>query len=138
MPFTHQRRIHFHECDPAGIVYFGHVFTFCHEAYEEFMRRGGIGIERLLSSPHVYPLRHVEADYSSPMRLGDLVSITVAVGKLSERSFRIDFALTSEAGLPLATAAHVHVAVDRQTMRPAPLPEELRAQLAAALALDEA
>lgn len=129
MSYTHLRRIHFHECDPAGIVYFGHFFTFCHEAYEELMREGGQAIETLLVSPIVYPLRHVEADYSSPMRMGDLITIRIAIGKVSERSFRVEFTLTSEAGLLLAKAAHVHVAVDRATMRPVSIPEALRALL---------
>jgi YbgC/YbaW family acyl-CoA thioester hydrolase len=128
--FEHRRRIHFHECDPAGIVYFGHVFTFCHEAYEELVRSGGQPIETLLTSPCVYPLRHVEADYSSPLRLGDLITIGITLGKVSERSFRVEFTLTSEQGVLLAKAAHVHVAVDKATMRPVALPEPLRALLA--------
>ena len=130
MSYTHLRRIHFHECDPAGIVYFGHVFTFCHEGYEELMRQGGHPVEALLASPCVFPLRHVEADYSSPMRLGDLVTISIGLGKISERSFRVEFTLTSEQGVLLAKAAHVHVAVDRATMRPVAIPEALRALLA--------
>jgi len=134
MAFTHLRRIHFHECDPAGIVYFGHVFTFCHEGYEEFLRQEGLPVEALLASPCVYPLRHVEADYSSPMRLGDLVAISMTLGKVSERSFRVEFTLTSEAGALLAKAAHVHVAVDRATMRPVAIPEALRALLGRHLA----
>ncbi len=129
MSYTHRRRIHFHECDPAGIVYFGHVFTFCHEAYEELMRTGGQAIETLLTGPCVYPLRHVEADYSAPMRMGDLVTIGITLGKLSERSFRVEFTVTSEQGVLLAKAAHVHVAVDRETMRPVAIPEALRGVL---------
>jgi YbgC/YbaW family acyl-CoA thioester hydrolase len=129
MAYEHRRRIHFHECDPAGIVYFGHLFTFCHEAYEELLRGGGQPVEALLSSPFVYPLRHVEADYSAPMRMGDLVTISITLGKVSERSFRVEFALTSEAGVLLAKAAHVHVAVDRATLRPVAIPDPLRALL---------
>ena len=129
MSYTHLRRIHFHECDPAGIVYFGHVFTFCHEGYEELLRREGHPVEALLGSPCVYPLRHVEADYSSPMRLGDLVTIGIALGKISERSFRVEFTLTSEQGALIAKVAHVHVAVERATMRPVAIPEGLKALL---------
>jgi YbgC/YbaW family acyl-CoA thioester hydrolase len=129
MAYEHRRRIHFHECDPAGIVYFGHVFTFCHEAYEELLRSGGQPVEGLLRTDCVYPLRHVEADYSAPMRMGDLVTIRITLGKVSERSFRVEFALTSEAGALLAKAAHVHVAVDKATMRAVAIPEALRALL---------
>ena len=128
-PFQHQRRVHFHECDPAGIVYFAHVFTFCHEAYEELMRAGGLPIETLLTGATVYPLRHVEADFTGPMRMGDLVTIAVVIGKLGERSFRVDYTVRDPQGAPLATSASVHVAVDKASMRPVAIPPPVRAWL---------
>ena len=129
-PFLHQRRVHFHECDPAGIVYFAHIFTFCHEAYEELVRAGGQPIETLIGSAVVYPLRHVEADYRAPLRLGDLITIRVSLAKLSERSFQVVYAIADQAGGLLATSASVHVAVERATMRPTAIPPEVRAVLA--------
>ena len=134
-PFQHQRRVHFHECDPAGIVYFAHVFTFCHEAYEELMRTGGLPIETLLGGATVYPLRHVEADYTGPMRMGDLVTITVTVGKIGGRSFRVDYAVRDLKGAPLATSASVHVAVDKASIRPMAIPAPVRALLEQHLAM---
>ena len=129
-PFLHQRRVHFHECDPAGIVYFAHLFTFCHEAYEELVRAGGQPLETLVGGAVVYPLRHVEADYRAPLRLGDLVTIRVSLAKLSERSFQVVYAIADRAGALLATSAAVHVAVERATMRPTAIPPEVRAVLA--------
>jgi 1,4-dihydroxy-2-naphthoyl-CoA hydrolase len=130
MAFEHQRRIRFQDADPAGIVFFAHVLTFCHEAYEELLRAGGLPIERLIAAGRVvYPLRHAEVDFTAPMRIGMLVRIRLTLGKISERSFRVDYALHDEAGEPLATASTVHVAVERAAMRPTAIEPELRALL---------
>jgi 1,4-dihydroxy-2-naphthoyl-CoA hydrolase len=130
MAFVHQRRVRFQDADPAGIVFFAHVLTFCHEAYEELLRAEGLPLERLLVQPPGYPLRHATVDFLGPLRIGMLVGIEVSVGKLSERSYRLDYTLQDEGGAPLAKASTVHVAVDRATMRPTALPEDLRAALA--------
>ncbi len=130
MAFEHQRRIRFQDADPAGIVFFGHVLGFCHEAYEDLLRSEGVPIEKLLETGAGYPLRHAEVDFTAPMRVGMLVRISVHVSKLSERSFHLGFALRDEAGLALAQASTVHICVDRAAMRAMALPAGLRAALA--------
>lgn len=130
MAFEHLRRVRFQDCDPAGIVFFGHVFAICHEAYEELLRAGGLPLEQTLPGPVIYPLGHAEADYKAPLRHGMLVRVRVAVGKLSERSFRLEYTLSDEQGAPLATVATVHIAVDRATGRSVAVPVDLRALLA--------
>ena len=131
MAFEHQRRIRFQDADPAGIVFFAHVLSFCHEAYEELLRSEGFPIESLVTggAPGL-PLRHAEVDFTGPMRIGMLVRIAVSLGKLSDRSFRVDYEVKDEEGAPLARASTVHVAVDRAAMKATALPEPLRAALA--------
>ena len=129
MPFVHQRRIRFQDADPAGIVFFGHVLGFCHEAYEELLCAEGLPIERLLAEGLGYPLRHAEVDFLAPMRVGVVVAIAVAVAKVGGSSFRVEYVVRDQAGLELARAATVHVTVDRAAMKSAPLPADLRALL---------
>src|SRR5438270_8216352 len=130
MSFEHQRRVRFQDVDAAGIVFFAHVLTFCHEAYEELLRTEGLPIEGLVKAGGIgYPLRHAEVDFLAPLRIGMLVRVRVSVGKLSERSYRLDFALVDEAGTQLATAFTAHVAVDLAAMRPVAIFERLRAAL---------
>src|SRR5207244_8910120 len=44
-PFEHQLRVRFQHTDPAGIVFFTNILVYCHEAYEEFLRAGGMPLE---------------------------------------------------------------------------------------------
>jgi 1,4-dihydroxy-2-naphthoyl-CoA hydrolase len=129
MPFVHERRIRFQDADPAGIAFFAHVLTFCHEAYEELLRVEGLPLEQFVASGAGLPLRHAEVDFLAPLRVGMLIRISVAVSKLSERSYRMEFVLRDEQGKELAKASTAHVAVDRAAMRAIAIPADLRALL---------
>ena len=125
--FEHRMRVRFQHTDPAGIVFFANILVYCHEAYEEFLRKGGIPLEEFLGKrKQTLPLGHAEATFKRPFRAGQLVTVKVSVGRIGDRSFRLEYDLYGEAGEHLATAATVHVAVDPATGRSTAILPELR------------
>lgn len=115
-PFEHQLRVRFQHTDPAGIVFFANILVYCHEAYEELMRAGGMPLEELIMNrEQALPLGHAEATFKRPFRAGQLVTVRVTVARIGDRSFRLEYDLFDEKALHLATAATVHVAVDSKT-----------------------
>jgi 1,4-dihydroxy-2-naphthoyl-CoA hydrolase len=130
MAFEHNLRVRFQHTDPAGIVFFANVLVYCHEAYEELLRAGGMPLEEFLGKrEQILPLGHAEVTFKRPMRVGQLVRIRVSVGRLGERSFRLEYDLCDEAGQHLATAATVHVSVDPSTHQSTAIPPTLRTLL---------
>jgi YbgC/YbaW family acyl-CoA thioester hydrolase len=129
--FQHQLRVRFQHTDPAGIVFFANIFVYCHEAYEELMRAGGMPLEEFVTGKReqALPLGHAEATFKRPFRAGQLVTVQVSVGRIGERSFRLEYDLYSESKEHLASAATVHVSVDRATGRSAALDPQLRSLL---------
>jgi len=128
--FEHKLRVRFHHTDPAGIVFFTNILVYCHEAYEEFMRAGGIPLEEFIfKREQGLPLGHAEATFKRPFRAGQLVTVRVSVGRIGERSFRLEYDLYGEDGEHLATAATVHVSVDPATGRSIAIAPQLRALL---------
>ena len=128
--FEHRLRVRFQHTDPAGIVFFANILTYCHEAFEEMLRSEGLPLEKMiLSREQVLPIGHAEATFKRPFRAGTLVTIKVTVGRIGERSFRLDYDLFDEEKLHLATAATVHVAVDPASSRSMGLALPLRALL---------
>jgi 1,4-dihydroxy-2-naphthoyl-CoA hydrolase len=116
MAFEHSLRVRFQHTDPAGIVFFSNVLVFCHEAYEELLRAGGMPLDQIVAEgQQVLPLGHAEVTFKRPMRFGQLVRIRVVVGRVGERSFRLEYDLYGEGGEHLATAATVHVSVNPAT-----------------------
>ena len=129
--FEHRLRIRFQHTDPAGIVFFANLLVYCHEAYEELLRSAGFPLEALIQKrEYSLPLGHAEVTFKRPVRHGQLVAVRVMVGKLSERSFRLDYELFDEGGELLATAATAHICVDPSSMRSTAIPAGLRAALA--------
>jgi 1,4-dihydroxy-2-naphthoyl-CoA hydrolase len=130
MAFEHKRRVRFNETDPAGIVFFANIFVYCHEAFEELLRSLGMPLEGIIASrEQVLPLGHAEADFKRPFRAGVLVTIRVNVGRIGDRSFRLDYDMLDESGAQLATVSTVHVAVDPASGQATRLAPRLREAL---------
>ena len=132
--FEHRLRVRFQHTDPAGIVFFANILVYCHEAYEELLRAGGMPLEEFIGKrEQVLPIGHAEATFKRPFRAGQAVLIRVTVGRLGDRSFRLEFDLfgekQGELDEHLATAATVHVSVDPTTGRSTGIAPQLRAIL---------
>src|SRR5438034_2252125 len=128
--FEHKLRVRFQHTDPAGIVFFTNILVYCHEAYEEFLRAGGMPLEDFIGKrEQTLPLGHAEATFKRPFRAGQLVTVRLTVGRIGERSFRLEFDLFGEKQEHLATAATVHVSVDPATGRSTAISPQLRSLL---------
>jgi 1,4-dihydroxy-2-naphthoyl-CoA hydrolase len=126
--FEHTLRVRFQHTDPAGIVFFTNILVYCHEAYEEFLRAGGMPLEEFIGKrEQTLPLGHAEATFKRPFRAGQLVKVKLSVGRIGDRSFRLEYDLHGEKDEHLATAATVHVSVDPATGRSTGLAPQLRA-----------
>ena len=130
MAFQHQTRVYFQDADPAGIAFFARVFTFCHEAYEELLRAGGLPLEAILAAGTLgIPLVRAQADYKQPLRHGLAITVKVEVPLLKDRSFCLRHTITDESNAILAVAETTHVTVDRASGKACPIPDNLRAVL---------
>jgi 4-hydroxybenzoyl-CoA thioesterase len=131
-PFVHVHHVRFEEVDAAGIVYFAHFFSWCHDAMEALLGTVDGGYAGLVTKRRLgLPAVHVEADFSSPLRFGDDVRIAVSVERLGTSSvaLRFDLARTSD-GVHVATLRHVAVLTDLNALRSRPLPDDVREVLA--------
>lgn len=127
-PFVHVHHVRFEEVDAAGIVYFAHFFSWCHDAMEAMLGAvdggyAGLVMKRRLGLPAV----HVEADFESPLRFGDDVRIAVTAERLGTSSvtLRFDLARASDGGR-VATLRHVAVLTDLVELKSRPLPDDVR------------
>jgi len=69
----------------------------------------------------------VEADYRKPLWVHDRGVCRLWVSRIGRSSLRLDFALVKDGEEEPAVTGHlVQVFVDARTMRPVPVPEELR------------
>ena len=71
-------------------------------------------------------------EFRSPLAFPETVTAGLRVGQLGRSSVRYEIALFGEdGGEPAATGWFVHVFVERDSLRPAEIPEQMRAALEA-------
>lgn len=92
--FVREKRIHFSECDPAGIVFYPQYFVMFNDLLETWVDDGlGIGFARLIGERRIgMPTVRLEADFKAVSRMGDPVRLSLAVAQLGTRSLTLALA----------------------------------------------
>lgn len=128
--FTLPVRIYWEDTDAGGGVYHARYVAFLERARSEWMRANGHGQAALQATGLVFAVRAMTLEFLKPARLDDALEVTCALTECRRAS--LVFAQSVErAGERLLSATVRIAALDAATFRPAPIPAELHAQLAA-------
>lgn len=116
-------RVYYEDTDLAGIVYYANYLKFIERARSEWVRALGVDQAALKQQGIVFAVRRVEADYISPAKFDDVLTVeTMVVTKtparlvLEQRVLRDDQALFE---------AKVTLVALSETGRPTRLPLDL-------------
>lgn len=111
MSFTYHRTVYFHDTDAAGVVYFAHVLSMCHEAYEASLAASGIDLKLFFThSTQAIPITHASVDFFRPMFCGDQLVICLTPQQLGNHEFEVSYqimAVSSEQLLAKSLTRHV-------------------------------
>jgi 4-hydroxybenzoyl-CoA thioesterase len=125
--FRFAQPIRFSHCDPAGLLYFPHVFDFVNAAMEDwFAQRLGLPFHVLhLELRRGNPVVRTHCEFVTPCRFGETLALDlepVAVGRSS-----IETRMSGTvAGAPRFHVRHKTAMMSMDTMRAIALPEEVR------------
>lgn len=121
-----QRTIYFRDGDPAQIMFFGHLFGFAHDAFEQFLLQAGLTWQAWFrSTEHIVPIRHTEADYKAPFFPGETYDIQVTVAHMGESSFKMKYVF-GKGSQTHATVTMVHTFLDARTKQKISIPDFVR------------
>ena len=115
--FSIKRRINFYHCDPAGVIFYGHIFFLCHSAYEHLISSFNLGLDYWKNDNFIVPIVHSSADFLKPLKNGDVIDIEVVVTKLKQSSFELSYECKNQKGDLCVEVKTVHVIVDKQTWK---------------------
>ena len=137
MSYHRDIRIEFNHCDPAGIVFYPRYFEMTNSMVENFFRDAlDYPFERIaLEEGHGVPTVRLEADFTAPSRLGEMVRFTLALKRLGRSS--ACFAITGEHGGETRLRVMLTLAWTGTNGRARPWPEDLRRALAGHLHNEE-
>ena len=119
------RRIEWMDTDAAGIYHYSTLLRLAEAAEAELHTTCGVAHITFGGTPRA----HIEFDFKRPVKFNDEVITEIAVAALGRTSIIYELTFTHEAEL-VATGKIVAVFIDRDSRRPAPWPDELRAALA--------
>ena len=105
-------RVPFHLADPAGVLFFGNIFSALHEVYERWAHETNMWTEWYSAKWGLgYPIRHCEADYLKFLRCGEEFELKIQCVSLSESTFSLQGEFT-QSGVVHARVLTVHTAID--------------------------
>jgi 4-hydroxybenzoyl-CoA thioesterase len=89
--FETDKLIRFHHGDPAGIVFYPQYFVLFNELVEDWFNAGlGVDFAAFHSIDRLgVPMAHLEADFLSPSRIGEVLRFRLAVKKIGTSSLTL-------------------------------------------------
>lgn len=124
--------VRFDDVDAAGLVYYPRLLHYCHLGLEDFFTAvGPCSYAHLITvRRRGFPTVHLEADFRSPLRYGDMVRLTVTVEAVGQKSVRFLYALhVGAAATPAAVVKVVTVYMDLAAGTGIALDADVRAAL---------
>lgn len=130
--FTIEERVRWGDVDAARIIFYGSYIRFFEIAETELFRSIGLPYGKIFDELDIWlPRVHLECDFRQAARLDDLLEVSVYVGRIGNKSMRLDFEVRRKGEESIVADAHfVLAAVKQATFETVPIPDDLRRRLA--------
>lgn len=129
--FSWAFRVRYHECDPQGIVFNAHYFTYFDMTMTELLRAAfpGAGYPELVERHGVdIVVGEATARFQGPARFDDEVELRATITRLGTTGMTTAFVVACDDAL-LVEGELRHVFVDATTWEKTPIPDAVRAAL---------
>ncbi|RLJ60587.1 acyl-CoA thioester hydrolase [Litoreibacter meonggei] len=128
MTHSFSLRVYYEDTDLAGIVYYANYLKFIERARSEWVREIGVDQVALKAEQGiVFAVRRVEADYLSPAKFDDVLSVTTDVQDIS--AARITLTQDVSRGNDVLFKSVVTLVCLGVDGRPQRLPADIRQQM---------
>ncbi len=133
--FSIKVRVYYEDTDVGGVVYYANYLRYLERARTEWLRAAGYELDQIQRDLlAIFVVRRVEADYHSPAKLGDIVTVTceplkVGHSKLivNQRVSRAQVSPGADELLFSATVTLAYIASDLS--KPIAMPAEMRTRM---------
>lgn len=126
MGFQCSFHIPFHLTDAAGVLFFGHVFSIAHQAFEQFViQQLACSWKEWFQNPDwVVPIKHAEAEYLHPLNGGEICCFEISIPAIHTTSFTLSTTLSQQQQTSCIVKT-VHVFCNRLSKQKIPIPPSL-------------
>jgi len=131
-------RVRFRDTDSQGHMFFANYLVFADEVTGNFMKELGFDWSDPENLPCYVFTANASCDYIHECLSGDDVRVEVAYERIGNTSATVGFSMTRVSdNIALAKGSFAQVFVDRNTRKPTPVPDSVRAMLNTALGKSE-
>jgi YbgC/YbaW family acyl-CoA thioester hydrolase len=125
-------RVRWSDCDVSGIIYYGAYVRLFQVAEEELFRACGLPFEALRQALGVWiPRKAFQVEFHSPAQLDEEVSVRAHFSRLGTTAITMQFEVYRASDRAhRASGSLTVVSVDKPTMKPRPIPDDVRTKLA--------
>lgn len=90
--------VSFHLADPAGILFFSHVYILCHEVFEQCIieKLGCSWKEWFQNEMWVVPIKASSATYFAPIQAGKYCTVSFSFSGRTTSTFSVEYVLSQE------------------------------------------
>jgi YbgC/YbaW family acyl-CoA thioester hydrolase len=124
-----KKRILFHQCDPAGILFFAEIFPITHSAFEDFLNSIGAVEEYFGNKTYAFPLVSAGANYFKPLKHNEEVIVDVSLKEVGNSSFQLLFEVNNSRFELAAQVTTTHVCIKKATGKKTQLTQRMKAIL---------
>ena len=124
------RKVRFGDCDSAGVIHFHNLLRWAHESWEESIDKYGIPHQDIFPDANshenqiIFPIVNCKANFLSPIKIGDLLSIKLFPKKINNHLFQVNtFFLKDE--INVAEGKIIHCSLDVDSKLKVKLPDQL-------------
>jgi acyl-CoA thioesterase FadM len=127
--FQKEFQLHFREADPAGIMFFGNIFSLAHDCFEDFIQAAGFTWKDWFhTKDYLIPIRHTESNYLKPFLPGDTYQIQASVSRMGNSSFQMKYVFKNK-DVTHAQVTMTHTFLDARTKDKISVPDLVRTRL---------
>lgn len=109
--FLYKRTVRVEDTDATGFIYFANILKMGLEAFEELLYDQKFSLRKMMESKKfLLPIVHSEADFFSPLKVGDRVDILLKVTQIGTTSFTHSSEFMLKEGKKVGKTSIVHVA----------------------------
>lgn len=125
--FSWPVRIYYEDTDSGGVVYYANYLKFMERARTEWLRAAGFEQDELINRLGVlFAVRKVEADYLSPARFNDELTVTASIVERGRASLSFWQEVRRSSDNKLLCQGRIKiVSLKHDTLKPCAIPQEI-------------
>ena len=125
MPFSHELRVRYGECDPQGIVFNANYLAYFDVAFTELWREAIGPWEAMVERGYDVVVAEANLRFRAPARFDDVIALGARVGEMGVTSLRLELDIRRDGEL-LVEGRLRQVFVDARTFGKTEIPDWAR------------